>query len=68
MLSAPALAKRYDVDGERLRKRLDYWRKKRENALGEDWTEVRNRSANTPQYLYRLGAVLELVEGLKSAG
>jgi hypothetical protein len=66
MFSSPALAKRYGRDPERLRKQLDYWRTK--NIGSRDWTEVENRSANEPKYLYRLGAVLPIVRRVESAG
>jgi hypothetical protein len=64
MISAPALAARYDVDGEKLRKRLDYWRE--QNAMSNDFTEVENRARNEPRFLYRLRAVAHIAEKLKS--
>lgn len=64
MLSAPALSQRYEVDPEKLRKRLDYWRS--QNKGSKDWTEVENRAENEPKYLYRLGAALEIVNALKT--
>ena len=64
LFSVPALAKKYRVDQERLRKKLDYWRQK--NRGSKDWTEIENRAQNDPKYLYRFGAVAEIVNSLRT--
>lgn len=62
MISGPTLAQRYNVDPEKLRKRLDYFRQK--NPGSKDWTEIENRSVNEPKFIFRLGAVLAIVHDL----
>ena len=64
LFSVPALAKKYEIDQEKLRKRLDYWRGK--NLGSKDWTEIENRAENDPKYLYRFGAIEAIVNSLKS--
>ena len=68
MMSFPAIADQYGVKNrENLRKCLDYWRKKPENLNSKDWTEVENRHQNDPKHLYRLRAVIPIIESqLKS--
>lgn len=58
-LSHTDLADRFELPHEALRKRLGGWRKK--HAAGNDWKEVSERKPREPKYLYRLGAVLPIV-------
>jgi len=53
------LAKRFNLDRETARKRLDRWRSKNK---GGDWIEATDKRPNEPKYLYRLSAVKHLFE------
>lgn len=68
MVSPENIAKRYGFtskDKDRLRKRLEAWRKP-ENCT--EWTEVQDRKPRQPRYLYRLGSVQHLVNEVKGTG
>jgi hypothetical protein len=61
-LYSPAqLAKKYGVDPERLRKRLERLRK-RDHAC---FAENADRAGNEAQHLYRLGAVNPIIESMR---
>lgn len=66
MLSAPELAKKYNVNGEALRKRLDRWRGSHMNG---EWIEPDKsyRRPNSPKYLYRVDAVMPIIRQLQNA-
>lgn len=58
-LSPGEIAKRYNLDAEAARKRLDRWRSTHDDGV----IEVSNRKVNEPKYLYRLSAVRHLFDG-----
>lgn len=62
LLASSDIARRFRVDSEALRKRLERWR--RENIVG--WREVQTRARNEPRYLYQLSAVKSVVDELRS--
>lgn len=64
-LSASQLAKAFGVKQSPLESRLKRWRKA--NAAGDDWIQHDKPAANEPKYLYRVGAVKELISELKPA-
>jgi hypothetical protein len=57
LLTHVELAKRYDLDREKTRKRLDRWRSVNK---GGGWIEATDTRRNEPKYLYRLSAVEHL--------
>lgn len=60
MLTVSDLAERFGKKKEPLRKRLDRWRKK--NLLNKrDWSEDSNATSRDARYLYRLGAVRQVI-------
>ena len=61
--SARQLADAHGVDHEKLRKRLDRWRRKNPGSKG--WIENIEPEAKQPRYLYRESAVLSIIEDLK---
>jgi hypothetical protein len=61
-LSCADLALRYNVDQETLRGRLRTWMKRNE----KDWKEVTDCNPREPRYLYRVMAVLPIIEKLKA--
>ncbi len=63
MLSPTQLALAFDVPAEALRGRLKRWRANNRDAGG--WIENTKRAPREPQYLYRVGAVLVVIEDLK---
>ncbi|MCH8151465.1 MAG: hypothetical protein IH830_03715 [Planctomycetes bacterium] len=63
MMSPGQLALAFDVPAEALRGRLKRWRVKNPDADG--WIEITKRAPREPQYLYRVGAVLVVIEDLK---
>ena len=63
IFSPRQLAERFGVPHERLRKRLDRWRKS--NLDG--WVEDTNRSGQSAQYLYRVNAVRHIIEEVKAS-
>jgi hypothetical protein len=60
LLSVAALAARYRLNAEALRKRLQRW----QAGTMDGWVEVEDRARNQPRYLYRVGAVRHLFGGL----
>jgi hypothetical protein len=56
------LAKKYRVDGEALRKRLDRWRYEHDTG----YSEVSNAARNEPKYLYDESSVMPVIEDLKA--
>jgi hypothetical protein len=60
-LSATDLASRFQMDYDKLRKRLERWRKKNPDQV----MEVRNRRPGEPKLLFRLGDVAHLITALK---
>ena len=65
-LSSEDIARRYGLPPESLRKRLHRWRDA--NKGSPDWREVANRSSNESPYLYRLPAVMPIVNSMSSSG
>ncbi len=63
MMSPGQLALAFGVPAEPLRGRLRRWRAKNRNAGG--WIENTKRAPREPQYLYRVGAVLVVIEDLQ---
>lgn len=57
ILSPADIAKRYGVDYEPLRRRLERWRKKHDDG----WIEDENRTGSSPKYLYRVSAVSDVI-------
>ena len=67
LVSLPVLAKRCELDKaqqDRLRKRLDTWRKNNFDA----WIEDREAKRHDPRYFYPIGKVWPLAETVKSSG
>jgi hypothetical protein len=62
MLACSDVANRFQVDPEKLRARLKRWMPTHQ----DDWIEVTNRHPNDPRYLYRVSAVLHIINDLKS--
>jgi hypothetical protein len=58
------LAGRFGVNAENLRKRLGRWRLKHE----ADCIDDPSRKSRQPRYLYRLGAVLPVIQSMKASG
>jgi len=66
LLSSKAIATRFGLPAEALRKRLDRWRKQNPDHPG--WTEVSNPRSHQSTYLYSLAAVGEIVDALRASG
>lgn len=62
--TSKSLAERYGIDPERLRKRLDRWRKSNLDVAG--WREVEDRRPREPKYLYRESAVKPILDELQA--
>lgn len=60
-LSCADLARHFNVNGQKLRKRLERWKRTHDN----EWVEVADRRRNEPRYLYRVPAVMPLIEQLQ---
>lgn len=65
MLSASDLSKRFVVPQEPLEGRLKRWRKK--NVDSKDYIEDANARSRAPRFIYRLGAVRAIIEGLRAS-
>lgn len=63
--SAGWLAEHYGISVDALDARLRRWRK--ENAAGGGWMPHDSPRVNEPKYLYRLSAVLPIIQDLKKA-
>ena len=68
MVSPENIAKRYGLtlrQKDRLRKRLEAWRKP---SNCTEWFEVVDRKPRQPQFLYRLGAIIPMIEAGNGGG
>jgi hypothetical protein len=63
-LSHSAIAARFGVNQENLRKRLERWKKTHHG----DWKEIANPKPNESKYLFRLSAVLLTIQDMKASG
>jgi hypothetical protein len=64
MLACDALAKTYGVDCEQLRKRLERRRKHDQSSW---FTTIETRMQGEPKFLYKVQAVLPIIDKLKSS-
>jgi hypothetical protein len=62
------IACKYGVPQEVLRKRLERWRHQNAGGGGKDWFEVQDRGPRQPQFMYRVGAVAEIIRQLQASG
>lgn len=62
-LSVVDLAKHFDVDPERLRKRLERWRAKN---LDGGWVEASDAASQEPRFLYPFGIARQQAERMKA--
>jgi hypothetical protein len=60
-LSVTELSERFGIRANRLRKRLDRWRRTHDDGF----IEVADRSGRLPRYLYQVSAVREVIEDLR---
>jgi len=61
-MSAGDLAAVLHLGAEVIRKRLDRWRK--QHPEGGDWKEQQDRGPREPQYVYRVGAIRDVLADL----
>jgi hypothetical protein len=64
MLGCTELAELFEVNADALRKRLERWKPTHQ----DDWKEVQERRPRESKYLYRISAVLPIIEKLKAPG
>jgi hypothetical protein len=68
MMTYTDLARQFKVPTEPLRKALERWRQKHPEGSGRDWSEVADRKPRSPLYVFRVGAILHVVQALQSRG
>lgn len=64
MLCCADLAKRFGVPADNLRQRLKRWMKTHDDG----WKEVNDRRPREPKYLYKVSAVMHIIEELQASG
>jgi hypothetical protein len=55
------LAKRHGIKVDVLAKRLERWRLKHPQQVDKDWLEKDDPQSHQPRFLYRLGAIQDMV-------
>jgi hypothetical protein len=68
MMGPGCLAAKYGVPQPALEKRLERWRNAHPQESGKGWIEAPDRGPRQPKYLYRVSAVLPIIEDLKASG